>query len=45
MGEDVSIQAQHYNFIPISDVIKVEPKKTVDILAVVLVSVCWMGNL
>ena len=37
VGEDASIQAQHYNFIPISDVVKVEPKKTVDVLAVVVV--------
>ena len=37
VGEDASIQVQHYNFIPISDVVKVEPKKTVDVLAIVVV--------
>lgn len=39
VGEDSTIQAQNYNFIPISDVVKVEPKKTVDVLAVVIVGV------
>lgn len=38
VGEDKTIQSQHYTFVPISEIAKLEPRKTVDILAVVLVS-------
>lgn len=35
VADDKDIQIQHYNFITIADIAKVEPKKTVDVLAVV----------
>lgn len=37
VGDDTAIQSQHYNFVPISEVGNMEPKKTVDILAIVIV--------
>lgn len=40
VGDDKTIQSQHYNFVPISDIAKLEPRKTVDVLAVVLVNAC-----
>ena len=35
MGEDVTIQSQHYDFVTIKDLATMESRKTVDILAVV----------
>lgn len=33
--DDRAIQSQHYDFVSIADVAKMEPRKTVDILAIV----------
>lgn len=35
VADDKDIQIQHYNFVTIADVAKTEPKKTVDVLAIV----------
>ena len=38
VADDKGIQMQHYNFVTIADIAKVEPKKTVDVMAIVEVS-------
>ena len=35
VGDDKAIQTQHYDFVSIADVAKMEPRKAVDILAIV----------
>ena len=35
VADDRDIQIQHYNFVTIADIAKTEPKKTVDVLAIV----------
>ena len=38
VADDKDIQIQHYNFVTIANVAKTEPKKTVDVLAIVEVA-------
>lgn len=38
VADDKGIQMQHYNFVTIADIAKVEPKKTVDVMAIVEVA-------
>ena len=35
MGDDHAIQAQHYEFVTIDTIATMEPRKTIDVLAIV----------